>query len=403
MAADRKLAFKVINPHDSEVEDRAYIHLDGWESSLFENGLEVVDRQTAVIVPHQREAVSRGDQIEIISKLSPGEEKEFLIRPMASLPLRTTTSYHLKGSDGVYDLKDFKEISEEKQPYLKVTEQGVETDFVRIRFQAGEGIASWIDKRSGEDLLRKKRQYGAFTPIYERTPANNDSEMSSVRRKMGRNRKGMNVERTPGEFIGVKELTRGPLYTVLELQFKTSGMSHYSLLLKMYLRSPRVDVSVRMHKDSVWHPENVYLSLPFTTGTESEQLWFDKPGAIVRPGVDQLPGTLTDYYCIQEGLALTSHSNQQGLVISTPDTPLIQLGSLQYGQRVLHGQQSENNENDQMYAWMLTNYWETNFKATIGGFYEFRYIVEWGQHLNVPEKALQRCGSLNTGMVSFRV
>lgn len=29
----------------------------------------------------------------------------------------------------------------------------------------------------------------------------------------------------------------------------------------------------------------------------------------------------------------------------------------------------------------MNNYWETNFKATLGGFYEFRYYIAWGMSL----------------------
>ena len=55
-----------------------------------------------------------------------------------------------------------------------------------------------------------------------------------------------------------------------------------------------------------------------------------------------------------------------------------------------------------MYAWVLTNYWETNFKATLGGYYEFRYIVRWGDRMVEPEKAIEQCRSANTGLVCFR-
>lgn len=33
--------------------------------------------------------------------------------------------------------------------------------------------------------------------------------------------------------------------------------------------------------------------------------WYlDKPGHVVRPGIDQLPGTCCDYYAVQHGAAL---------------------------------------------------------------------------------------------------
>jgi len=49
----------------------------------------------------------------------------------------------------------------------------------------------------------------------------------------------------------------------------------------------------------------------------------------------------------------------------------------------------------------LSNFWETNFKATLGGFYEFRYMLQWGSEVDKAEKAIQLCHSVNAGTVAF--
>jgi hypothetical protein len=48
------------------------------------------------------------------------------------------------------------------------------------------------------------------------------------------------------------------------------------------------------------------------------------------------------------------------------------------------------------YAWLMTNYWETNFGADLGGFHEFRFTVEsrrgareprqWGDELRAMSR-----------------
>ncbi|CAH8248676.1 hypothetical protein WJ0W_005860 [Paenibacillus melissococcoides] len=59
---------------------------------------------------------------------------------------------------------------------------------------------------------------------------------------------------------------------------------NYSLFLKVYATLNRVDVALRLHKDSVWLPENVYVALPFTNGHPSaDTLYADKAGELVRP------------------------------------------------------------------------------------------------------------------------
>ena len=44
---------------------------------------------------------------------------------------------------------------------------------------------------------------------------------------------------------------------------------------------PRITVDLRLHKDSVWEPENLYLSLPFAK--DGDTVYMDKAGAVFRP------------------------------------------------------------------------------------------------------------------------
>lgn len=39
------------------------------------------------------------------------------------------------------------------------------------------------------------------------------------------------------------------------------------------------------------------------------------------------------------------------------------------------------------------------FAATLGGFYEFRYDVAWGEAYTSPEQAIEACRSMNVGMM----
>ncbi|WP_217594307.1 glycoside hydrolase family 38 C-terminal domain-containing protein [Cohnella sp. GbtcB17] len=397
LRAGRAFTYQVVNPFDEPIEDLAFFYLEEqWEADYYRNGLEVVEEQTGELVPHQQEKVSRGYQIAIMAEHGAREEKRYVIREASAKPQgRTTSSTRLIGAARIHDIRDLVPLAGAADQ-AAVTENGIETPHMRISWRSGAGIFSWVDKGTGKELIDPNQAHAAFTPVYEVTEGEHGDQMT-VRRIMGRNRKGMNVKRSAGALTGVRSITDGPLYAVVELLYEVEGMSHYSLFLKVYKDQARADVSVRMHKTSVWEPENVYVSLPFLRADGGE-LWFDKAGAAVRPGVDQIPGTLTDFYCIQDGLALVSPSG--GLAIATPDTPLMQTGPLAFGERKVQGQARD--EAPTLYAWVLTNYWETNFKATLGGFYEFRYTLQWGGALNSAEQALRVNRSVNAGTVAFR-
>jgi hypothetical protein len=89
------------------------------------------------------------------------------------------------------------------------------------------------------------------------------------------------------------------------------------------------------------------------------------------------------------------------LALAAPDTPLMQTGPLEFGVRRVQGQ-ADPEERKSLYAWVLTNYWETNFKATLGGFYEFRYTLQWGERFRTVEQAVRANHSVNAGTVAFR-
>ena len=159
--------------------------------------------------------------------------------------------------------------------------------------------------------------------------------------------------------------------------------------IRMHRLLPRVDVALVMHKESDWEPENLFLTLPFAPAGERGELWIEKAGAPLRPRVDQLPGTLTDFYCLQHGFAVVGES--LGVAVSMPDSPLLQLGPIRPGARRLMGDPALADERTLPSAWLMNNFWETNFGAQLGGFHAFRFSVAWGADLAEPAAALRAC------------
>ncbi|MFE5321823.1 glycoside hydrolase [Paenibacillus sp. NPDC056579] len=406
LAHGRPLHYQVLNPSDQTVTDIVRMYVDYWEvPQLKKTGFRVIDKADGTALPYQTRKVIRGLEVCVLLTLAPGSKKRLEIRADTALQGRTTSSYQQIGTDGVNDIKEAPDgCGAVGSELVSVTETLVETPYVKIVWREQSGIVSWLDKTANRELLREDCYYSAFTPIYEVTPTGGPENIMRIRTQMGRNRKGIDVKRTPGRLTGVKRIDHGELFTTVELLYELQGASHCSLLLTAYAGMPRVDVSLRMNKNSVWDPESVYVSLPFTVQKEEEetvQLWLQKPGFPLRPRKDQLPGTGIDFYAIEDGVACISE--QYGLAIAMPDTPLVHLGSIEHGERMLHGHPEVDMDNPHLFSWVMTNYWETNFKATLGGFYEFRYRIAWGSEFATESSALQKCRDMNDGLISFRL
>lgn len=56
--------------------------------------------------------------------------------------------------------------------------------------------------------------------------------------------------------------------------------------------------------------------------------------------------------------------------------------------------------NDRVYSWVMNNFWETNFKASLGGFYQFRYEVAVTDSID-PDDAFKQAEAMNEGTLQF--
>jgi hypothetical protein len=72
----------------------------------------------------------------------------------------------------------------------------------------------------------------------------------------------------------------------------------------------------------------------------------------------------------------TVHQGLSGtLQIYAPDTPLVYMEEMRYHSIVLCDNKEENNQRD-VYSWIINNTWETNFRMDLSGFNEFCYHLE---------------------------
>ncbi|MHC4470952.1 MAG: glycoside hydrolase family 38 N-terminal domain-containing protein [Planctomycetota bacterium] len=365
LSTDTPLRYRVLNPLGFPVSGVARLgvgHYEFHERDL-DRGVEVWDAGSGDTLPCDLTQVPRGADVLVHLALEPGEERTLELFPA-------------------------------EEPPEPAGAESLETRFVRIEWRVGEGIVRFEDREGGRDLLRGDRPHAPFSPVYEVTPVEDPSRICAVRGEMGLNRKGADARRSVGRLVRAGPAVSGRVTATAELSYECEGFGRYEVELRAHQDEPRVDFVVRMHKTSVWEPENVYVPLPFA-GPES---WLFKAGATVRPRVDQIPGTLTDFYSVQEGFSAAGED--LGIAVATPDTHLLQLGSLDHGPRRLMGEEPDEGH---VHAWVMTNYWETNFEADLGGFYEFRYRVRWGEDLADPGAAREACRAMSHGLLCFRL
>lgn len=367
--------YKVINAWPQAMSGYAALFVSDYEFNElgFDRGVTVRSCADGQTIPHQLRRAPLGAEFVVRLDLASRSELEVEIVPEPGVKVDSSMNSSI---------------------------EGITTGSTEIGWSIPEGIIRWRDIESNRNLIWSGSVYPPFTPIYELTPAESADDSCSVRGAMVLNRKGASVIRSAGQLTKARIESDGPLFSTASLDYALPGTSYCRMLLTVYKHDPRADVMLRITKDQIWSPENLYLSLPFGPGSDEFTIWLDKSGAAIRPRIDQIPGTLTDFCCIREGIALLNE--QYGVAIATPDSPLVHLGDLEYRERILAGEHESETNQTELYAWLMTNYWETNFAAGLGGFYEFRFAVSWSRDFTQPKIALDWCRRAFSGLRAIR-
>lgn len=341
--------FKVINPNEYSVKKQFILPYQDCDANSLTGTYEITDN-----INHKYEYAVTNDwrklpiiQVEMEPKQELIIESKVLDMQIEEIPY--FSRYNLRGSDNVFDLGFMND------GLADVTENSITTNDLQIKWSQ-HGVTSII--KGGEEILNGEA--GLLTPIYE---------LSQVaRHTLGRNRKGTDVVRAHSKVLETKIIERTKLYSIVEQKYEVSGFDKYVMYFKLYADGSQLEVKINCDKHLSSAIENVYLNIPM----DSEELIISKTNDVFKPWNEQLPGTLTDYYSVFEGVKFNN-----GLVMATPDVQLLQLGTLQACNRILYGEEKLSKEAKKPYIWLMSNYWETNFVKSLAGFYEFNFSLSF--------------------------
>lgn len=392
---DRDKLYKIVNPHNGRIKDSAKLYLEFWEfidGVRFKLGdqVEVIDVKSGQLLKSQVTRIARAYEIEVMIELEAGEERIVRLRNKQNKGYPTIKNHAHIGAEGVEDLL--------LEGQSRADFSCVENEYYAVKLDENKGIVSIRDKVDGVELISKVSDYSAFQGIYEITDIGTNA--CEERRRMGRNRKSVSTRRYVSKVRNIKIIENGEVYVKIEIHYELEGTGEYMVCLKVYKDMPKIESKVRIHKHSRWEPENLYVALPFTTG-QSEMKYIDKTGCAIRPGIDQLPGSNAEFYLLQSGIACIGEN--KSLMIAVKDAPLVTFGELKaHPIKLCSGKDVEFNKG-LAFSWVMNNFWETNFKVDLGGFYEFQYTIYKVDEKLDGDAALNRCSQLNEELIAFNV
>jgi alpha-mannosidase len=121
--------------------------------------------------------------------------------------------------------------------------------------------------------------------------------------------------------------------------------------------------------------ESVQFAFPFAI--ENGQIHIDVPFAVMRPDIDQLPGSCKNWLPV--GRWIDVANAERGVTCATLDAPLVEIGCLS---ATMLGSQTHPEiwrkhigPTQKFYSWVMNNHWGTNYRAYQEGPVEFRYAL----------------------------
>jgi len=187
--------------------------------------------------------------------------------------------------------------------------------------------------------------------------------------------------------VRIRTGERGPLVASLIVESDAPGCRRLTREIRLVAGLDRVDIINVLDKEKVRTKEGVHFA--FAMNVPKGVCRMDTPWAVVRPEIDQLPGSCKNYLTVQRWVDVSNRAF--GLTWATVDAPLIEIGEITCDPRAYRDRWIRTlKPSATLYSYVMNNYWETNYKADQEGPTTFRYSLR--PHGRLDLAAAQRFG-----------
>ena len=231
----------------------------------------------------------------------------------------------------------------------------IENAHYRVVFDPESGgIASLLDKRRNRERVDRDSPYMLGQMIYA----------------VGGHAGGRSPEPTEVKLRTFQEGHVVPDAAVFSSMKSTGwieGFPEIETEVVLYEQLDRVDFIYRFRKKLTYDKEALYIAFPFAG--QNPRFRYEVGGGHIRPNEDHFPGACRDWFAVQRWI--TVHSDEGAVVWTPVDTPLVTLCNMTPG----HWLDELPITNGTIFAYVMNNYWYTNYKAGQDGEFEFRFSL----------------------------
>jgi hypothetical protein len=230
---------------------------------------------------------------------------------------------------------------------------------ITLDIQSGT-IKSLYDKELNLELIDQGAEWKFGQVVHE--TLGNRSQIESLTLN--------NFNRQSLDTVWFEAYEEGPVWNTIRFKGEsksTIGPAGFLLEMRLFNTVKRIDLVYRLRKQLISDPESIYLSFPFLL--ENGKIFCEVQGGVMEAGVDQIPGSTTDWNTVQNFAAIRNNHSQ--IILTSNKIPLMQFGGINTG-RYQYGAKPASTH---IYGWPMNNYWTTNFNADQRGELTFSYSM----------------------------
>lgn len=260
------------------------------------------------------------------------------------------------GEDVLFFLKDVPSLGyklvrlEKRKPShfpipFQVSQGSIESDSLRVQYNE-EGISSLYDKKTQREWIDKGKRLGDY--LYLAGP---EGDAKAYALSSGK--------------VWVENI--GPVFSDICFSSSAYRTPSFNMRLRIYKDLARCDLIVDIEKEETLDKESVFLSFPFAL--ENPRVRLEYPTCVVEPFKEQFPQACRNWYTIHQWVGLDDR--KQSLIWCSLDAPLLSLG------QPIHKEwlNEMKLQKGYIFSYLMHNHWDTNYKASQGGKFRFRYAI----------------------------
>ncbi|QNI33689.1 hypothetical protein H7849_07120 [Alloacidobacterium dinghuense] len=311
---------------------------DGIVEMDLDKGLEIVDRSTDQSIAYS--AVHQGNDFRRI---------EFVATDVPPVGYK------------VYDLRR----SDKSLPATeKIGAATLESPYYRVELDPSSGaVRSVYDKQLQKELVDQNSPYRFGQYLYV---AGGDKEPNSILQyRVVSPKPELQIHAgSQGRLISVERTSYG---WCAHLESSAENTPEITTEIRLFENEKKIEFIENVAKKEAFTKEAVYFAFPFAMN--HPQFRYEIQNGVVDPSTDMYPGAGHEWFSVQHWIS----AQQDGFsgAVMPLDTPLVTLGDINRGEWPTEfGKRTGT-----IFAYVMNNYWHTNYRAAQDGNFRFRFVV----------------------------